>query len=70
MGYALEREYVKGKSIVGGKDNFLIKMWALSYHTTLCKLKELLSSDILIPKSVVYIVVALIRPVARILLST
>jgi hypothetical protein len=22
MGYALEREYVKGKSIVGGKDNF------------------------------------------------
>jgi hypothetical protein len=53
-----------------GKTIFLIKMWALSYHTTLCKLKELLPSDILIPKSVVYIVVALIRPVARILLST
>jgi hypothetical protein len=49
----------KGKNIVGGNDNVLIKMWVLSYHTTLCKLKKLLMTHILILKSIVYIVVAL-----------
>jgi hypothetical protein len=68
--YALEREHAKGKNIVDGKDNFLTKIWITSYHTKLCKLKKLLPTDILMPKSVVYIVVALIDLMNAMLEST
>jgi hypothetical protein len=49
----------QGKEHSRWEREFFNKNVGPSYHATLCKLKKLLPSDILIPKLVVYIVVAL-----------